>query len=156
MNKTLLALAAATAICAGCRTQEPIVPQHIEIPQYKPVVDTVENTEKHHALIGTAYTQVQLDTALSQVIMTQQVRESETKEGFKRVQVLMKSYAQDPVRLLYRFTWTNTDGVEVVDPAHDSWEKVTVMGGDDLTLTSIAPAKNCKDYKLRIRVAAGQ
>jgi len=154
MKKTIIAIVALIAVCVGCRNIPPPAPEPEPIPPpYMPVVNTVENTEKHHPPTGVAYTQVQLDGDLSRMLSTQQVRESATNAGYKRVQVFMKNYSDTPLRLLYRFVWTDMDGVEVTDPSHDAWEKETVVAGDDVVFTSIAPSKNCQDYKLRLRAA---
>ena len=33
------------------------------------------------------------------------------------------------------------------------WVKKTVITGDDITLTSIAPTRKCQDFKLRIKAS---
>jgi len=115
-----------------------------------PQVTTLVNAYDKAKIQHIAFKQVALDDLAGTVAVTD-VRRSKTNDGFDRVQVFLKNYAGDRVRIRYRFNWVNNDGVEVKDPDHDAWEKLTIDAGDDATLTTIAPTKNCYDFKLRMK-----
>ena len=57
-----------------------------------------------------------------------------------------------PIRTRYRFDWQDLNGVVVLDPDHAGWEKLTLVPGDDGVFTSIAPKKDCADFRLRMSV----
>lgn len=86
----------------------------------------------------------------AQSVAVQDVRCSKTRDGFEKVQVFVKNLTTDPIRTRYRFNWQDANGVEVVDPDHDGWEKETLIPGDEGVFTSIAPRKDCVDFKMRM------
>ena len=65
----------------------------------------------------------------------------------------MERYAHKALTFIYRFNWYDENGVEIENLDEGMWIKKTVITGDDVTLTSIAPTRKCKDFKLRIKVA---
>ena len=42
--------------------------------------------------------------------------------------------------------------IKILDPDHAGWEKLTLVPGDDGVFTSIAPKKDCADFRLRMSV----
>lgn len=147
--------AIATLIFAGCATPPPESPPPVMAepppPPYMPRVNTVSDAQPKAKISSVLAKQVITDGTYANRIVVEEVRESKTKEGFRRIQVFVKSHVNIPIATLYRFDWTDEDGEVVVDPYHDSWEKKIVLAGDDVVFTSIAPKKTCKDFKLRLR-----
>jgi len=128
----------------------PSVAAQPEPPPPPSQVSTLVNAYDKAKVQHIAFKQVALDD-LAETVAVTDVRRSKTNDGYDRVQVFVKNFAGDRVRIRYRFNWVDNDGVEVRDPDHDAWEKKTIDAGDDATLTTIAPAKNCYDFKLRMK-----
>lgn len=136
----------------GCKC----VPWVRDLPQTNAIskppaqVATLVNAYDKAKVQHIAFKQVVLDD-LAETVAVTDVRRSKTNDDYDRVQVFVKNYAGDRVRIRYRFNWVDNDGVEVRDPDHDAWEKLTIDAGDDATLTTIAPVRNCYDFKLRMK-----
>jgi uncharacterized protein YcfL len=62
----------------------------------------------------------------------------------------VKNLTTVAVRTRYRFDWQDVNGVVIEDPDHDAWEKMTLIPGDDGVFTSIAPQKDCADFRMRM------
>lgn len=150
MKKTFSsALSAAALLCAaGCSSPPP--PLELE-PVYVPAVNVLEGVDSLVQARQTAWKMVEMDPTFSSMLVVSQVNVSQTKDGFKSVHVQVKNHSNIPVRAAYRFEWTGADGIRVIDPYHDTWETQTFQPGDEGEFSSIAPKKECKDYKLRFR-----
>ena len=98
------------------------------------------------------YKQVILDGFAAQSVVTTGIRRSKTNDGYERIQVLVKNVTTAPMRVRYRFDWQDANGVIIEDPDHSGWEKETLVPGDDGTFTSIAPRKDCLDFRLRLKL----
>ena len=133
-------------IVAGCATEE------VTEPVYVPQVNTLSTANQTANVKHEAYKQVILDGNLPQWVAVQDVRRSRTNDGYERIQVLVKNLTTAPIRTRYRFDWQDANGVVVMDPDHSGWEKMTLIPGDDGTFTSIAPQKDCADFRLRMAV----
>lgn len=149
--KRMIPLFAATALvfAAGCSTPPP-PPEEAPRP-YFPAVNTVTAAETVAPPHEVAWKMVEMDPTFSSYLVVSTVVDSRTKDGFKSVHVLVKNLSNIPVRAAYRFEWTGPDGIRVVDPYHDTWETATFQAGDEGEFSSIAPKKNCEDFKLRFR-----
>lgn len=97
------------------------------------------------------FKQVSLEDFRADTVMVTDIRRSMTSDGHARVQVFVKNLTEQDVRVRCRFDWEDENGVQVKDYNHDTWEKKTVVRGDDNVFTSIAPEPNCKDFKFRIK-----
>jgi uncharacterized protein YcfL len=149
MKKPILALSAAGIVCvAGCSSPPPPPPPE---PVYVPAVNVLEGVDSLVQATGTAWKMVEMDPTFSSMLAVSQVNASRTKDGFKSIHVQVKNLSTTPVRAAYRFEWTGADGIRVVDPYHDTWETKTFLPGDEGEFSSIAPKKECEDYKLRFR-----
>lgn len=164
MKRLLISAVSALIFVAGCSTEEqpavapaatatavvvaPEPPPPPPEPEAK--VMTLVNAYDKAKIQHIAFKQVALDELTGQVAVSD-VRRSKTNDGYDRVQVFLKNFADERMKIRYRFNWTDSDGVEVRDPDHDAWERLAIDPGDDATLTSIAPTKNCYDFKLRLR-----
>ena len=148
MKKTIPALSAAALLCAaGCSSPPPPEPQ----PVYVPAVNVIEGVDSLVQAKESAWKMVEMDPVFSSMLSVSQVNVSKTKDGFKSVHVQVKNVAAVPVRAAYRFEWIGADGLRVVDPYHDTWETQTFQPGDEGEFSSIAPRKECENYKLRFR-----
>ncbi len=84
------------------------------------------------------------------------IRDVETNDGYRKVQVSVKNLTGEAIKTLYRFRWYDDKGVEVSAPNQDMWHSLIVIGGDEIVLSASAPAKNCLDVKLLIKEAVKQ
>ena len=162
MTRLLISAVPALIFAAGCSTEEQpavapvaaatavVAPEPPPPPEPEAKVMTLVNAYDKAKIQHVAFKQVALDELADQVAVTD-VRRSKTNDGFDRVQVFVKNLTEGRAKIRYRFNWTDFDGVEVKDPDHDAWERLAIDPGDDATLTSIAPTKNCYDFKLRLR-----
>ena len=162
MKRLLISAVPALIFAAGCSTEEQpavapvaaatavVAPEPPPPPEPEAKVMTLVNAYDKAKIQHVAFKQVALDELADQVAVTD-VRRSKTNDGFDRVQVFVKNLTEGRAKIRYRFNWTDFDGVEVKDPDHDAWERLAIDPGDDATLTSIAPTKNCYDFKLRLR-----
>ena len=82
----------------------------------------------------------------------QDIRRSQTNDGYQRVQVLVKNLTTVSLRTRYRFDWQDANGVVQEDPDNMGWEKLELLPGDNGTYTSIAPKKDCADFRLRMKL----
>lgn len=146
MLKALKFIPCLAIAVAGCATEE------VAEPVYVPQVNTISTAAPVANVNHAAYKQVILDGNLSQWVVVQDVRCSKTNDGYERIQVLVKNMTTAPIRTRYRFDWQDLNGVVVLDPDHAGWEKLTLVPGDDGVFTSIAPKKDCADFRLRMSV----
>ena len=156
MHKTMKIIPCVALIAAGCATEEVVQPvaeaQASLPPPYVAQVNTLSTANPVANVNREAYKQVVLDGNLSQWVAVQEVRRTRTNDGYERIQVLVKNLTTSSIRTRYRFDWQDANGVVVMDPDHSGWEKVTLIPGDDGTFTSIAPKKDCADFRLRMAI----
>ena len=81
------------------------------------------------------------------------IRDVETNDGYRKVQVSVRNLTGEAIRTLYRFHWFDGKGIEVSAPNQDLWHSLVVIGGDEIVLSATAPEKNCPDVKLLIKEA---
>lgn len=143
MKKLLMVLPLA-ALVAGCQTEEPVP------PPYVPTVNVITTGTQAAKVKHVDCKQVILDGVQAQCLVVEDVRRSKTNDGYERVQVLVKNMTNGPIRTKYRFDWQDANGVVMAEPGNDAWEKVTIVGGDCGTFTSLAPKKDCADFRLRM------
>ena len=116
-----------------------------------PSVNTIANADVSANIKRVVDRRVETDQILAQHLFLTEIRESQTNDGYKRIQVFLKNYSGSTYKVMYRFNWYDENGVEVENPDNEMWVRKMVVTGDDLTLTSIAPSKKCKDFKLRLK-----
>lgn len=120
-------------------------------PVYVPQVNTLSTANPVAKVNHAVYKQVILDNIHAESVVVEDVRQSRTNDGYKRIQVLVKNVTDTPIRTRYRFDWQDANGVVILDPDHNGWEKLTLLPGDDGVFTSIAPKKECSDFRLRMK-----
>lgn len=135
-------------VVAESQPQAVVEPQP---PPYVAQVNTFSTAQPVAQVKHAVYKQVLLDGDMSQWVVVEDIRRSRTNDGYERIQVLVKNLTQAPIRVKFRFDWQDANGVVVVDPDHDAWEKETLLPGDNGTFTSIAPRKDCADFRLRMK-----
>jgi uncharacterized protein YcfL len=89
----------------------------------------------------------------SERILVGTIRDVETNDGYRKVQVSVKNLTGESIRTNYRFRWFDDKGIEVSAPNQDLWHSLIVIGGDEVVLSASAPEKNCPDVKLLIKEA---
>ena len=158
MQRMIKIIPCLALIATGCTTEEVVQPAVVvqqeaaPEPVYVPQVNTLSTAAPVANVNHEAYKQVVIDGNLQQWVAVQDVRRSRTNDGYERIQVLVKNLTTAPIRTRYRFDWQDANGVVVMDPDHSGWEKLTLIPGDDGTFTSIAPKKDCADFRLRMAV----
>jgi len=114
-------------------------------------VNTVSNAGVTAEITRINDLRVNTDSKLAKNLVLTEIRESKTDDGYKRVQVFLKNKTTSTFIFVYRFDWYDDHGVEVDNPDRNGWERKTIVAGDDVTLTSVAPQKNCGDFKLHLK-----
>lgn len=132
---------AALMLFVGCAKEEPYIPS----------VNTISNANTSANIKRVADRRVETDQYLSQLLSLTEIRESKTNDGYKRIQVFLKNLSGTTYTVMYRFNWYDNNGVEVENTDNEMWVRKIIIAGDDLTLSSIAPAKSCLDFKLRLK-----
>ena len=144
------------ALATGCASQQSAQPAaettEPQSPPYVPQVNTLSTANPVANVNREAHKQVILDGNLPQWVSVQDVRRSTTNDGYQRIQVLVKNLTTSPIRTRYRFDWQDANGVVQEDPDNMGWEKLELLPGDNGTYTSIAPKKDCADFRLRMKL----
>ena len=116
-------------------------------------VNTVSNAGVTAEITRINDLRVNTDSRLAKNLILTELRESKTNDGYKRVQAFLKNGTKSAFVFVYRFDWYDNQGVEVDNPDRNGWEREIIVAGDDVTLTSVAPQKNCGDFKLHLKAA---
>ncbi len=149
MKKLLLLGCTAALAFAGCQS----------------TVNTVENTDKTMTPQYISDTRFITDGYLSERLALVSLNVSMTPDGFKRAQleavnVRVGGFAQmwsgmtgeNPYPIKYKFTWFTVDGMAVESILSD-WRTIQVIPGETVYLQSVAPNKNCHDFKVSLKEA---
>ena len=128
-------------------------------------VNTVENTDKTMTPNTITDTRFVTDGFLKDRLALKGVNVSRTADGFMRVQleavnVRTGAFAQawsglkgdSPYKIRYKFTWFTQDGM-AVDTVLSDWQDKTVIPGETVHLQSVAPTKECRDFKISLKEA---
>ena len=120
-------------------------------------VNTYENADKKAKVDVVMDKRIITDSHLKARLAYREIRQSKTNDGIKRVQVFMKARRgglldpNSPRKILYRFNWFDEQGVLVKEEDGVGWQKKLVLPGDDAVFTSVAPSKDCYDFKIRLK-----
>lgn len=139
--KRFLQLGFLALVCASCASRAPMV-------------NTIVNANPVANIQRVEDARCYMDPTFGQILACTEIRESQTNDGYKRVQVFLKNFSTVTAPCNYRFNWYDENGVEVVVPDNEMWKHLNVVPGDEVTLTSIAPSRKCADFKLRIGAGA--
>ena len=140
LSKVILPVLA-LALLSGCAEEQVYVPQ----------VNTFETATPVAKVEHASYKEVILDGFHASWVVVRDIRRSQTNDGYARIQVYVKNMTQTPIRTKFRFDWEDAHGVVVEDPDSATWQKRTLEPGDDGVFTSIAPRRDCQDFKLRMK-----
>jgi len=138
MKKMLIlaaGIAASAVVCTACSNS----------------VNTISNAGVTAQITRVNDKRVNTDSRLARQLCLTEIRESRTNDGYLRIQIFLKNMTNSTYKFVYRFNWYDDHGVEVIDPDNENWTRKLIVAGDDVTLTAIAPRKNCHDFKLRLK-----
>ena len=143
-------LAAAALLLAACQNS----------------VNTVENADKTMTPNTINDARFVTDGFLKNRLALQSLTLGKTADGFKRAQlevvnmrtgVVAQAWSgitgENPYKIRYRFTWFTEDGMAVNNTVLADWQDATISPGETLYLQSVAPYKNCSDFKISLREA---
>ena len=97
------------------------------------------------------------DSFLARRLLITSVRDIREKSGLMRVQVELKNNrtgifsSDEPYRMVYRFSWFDQQGREVKLMDENYWKEKYIVPGDTISISSLAPNKQCKDFRLRMK-----
>ncbi len=128
-------------------------------------VNTVENADKTMTPNTVNDARFITDGFLKDRLALKSVNVSKTQDGFMRVQleavnIRTGAFAQawsgitgeNPYKIRYKFSWFNQDGM-AVNTVLSSWQTATVVPGETVYLQSVAPSKDCHDFKISLKEA---
>ena len=126
-------------------------------------VNTVENKNKSMQTQEVDTSNISTDSFLRRRLQITRVNKVENPDGLLRVQVSAKNtrsgffdqlstwyMGDNPYQIEYRFTWFDKNGMEV-KTATKTWIPLSVMPGDTVNLSAVAPNPLCKDFQLSIK-----
>ena len=129
-------------------------------------VNTVENADKNMTPNTISDARFVTDGFLKRRLALQSLTTGRTADGFMRAQleivnvrtgVLSEAWSditgENPYKIRYRFTWFTEDGMAVNNTVLADWQDATIIPGETLFLQSVAPYKNCNDFKISLREA---
>ena len=129
-------------------------------------VNTVENADKNMTPNTISDSRFVTDGFLKRRLALQSLTTGRTADGFMRAQlevvnvrtgVFSEAWSditgENPYKIRYRFTWFTEDGMAVNNTVLADWQDATIIPGETLFLQSVAPYKNCNDFKISLREA---
>jgi uncharacterized protein YcfL len=129
-------------------------------------VNTVENADKTMTPNYVNDARFVTDSFLRDRLALQNLTLGKTADGFKRAQLEVVNVrtgvaaqfwsgitGENPYHIRYRFTWFTEDGMAVNNTILADWQDATIIPGETLFLQSVAPYKNCSDFKISLREA---
>ncbi len=129
-------------------------------------VNTVENADKTMTPNTISDSRFVTDGFLKRRLALQSLTTGRTADGFMRAQlevvnvrtgVISEAWSditgENPYKIRYRFTWFTEDGMAVNNTVLADWQDATIIPGETLFLQSVAPYKNCNDFKISLREA---
>ncbi|MBE6369339.1 MAG: DUF1425 domain-containing protein [Lentisphaerae bacterium] len=128
-------------------------------------VNTVENADKHMTPNVIRDARFVTDGFLRDRLALTRIVTSQTADGLMQAQVeainvrtgvwdqfWSSATNENPYKIRYKFTWFSGDGMAVETILSD-WQDITVIPGETVYLRSVAPNKDCKDFKVSLREA---
>ena len=129
-------------------------------------VNTVENADKTMTPNTISDSRFITDGFLKRRLALQSLTTGRTADGFMRAQLevvnvrtgaLAQAWSdmtgENPYKIRYRFTWFTEDGMAVNNTVLADWQDATIIPGETLFLQSVAPYKNCSDFKISLKEA---
>ena len=126
-------------------------------------VNTIENADKAMQQNVVADSRFVTDGFLRDRLFLRQVNTSRTSDGFLRVQLEAVNVrtgwfsqlwswmtGENPYPIHYKFIWFDQNGMAMESILSD-WRNATVIPGETLYLQSVAPSRDCADFKISLR-----
>lgn len=132
-TKALLATGAALLL-AGCANQN---------------VNTTGPTDREATPNVEAIDRIVLNPPLDRRVRIGSVYEGETN-GLRRIQANVANVSDGRTWFQYRYDWYDADGFVIEGPA-SAWTRQSILAGQRMSLTGIAPTPNAVDWRLTIR-----
>lgn len=128
-------------------------------------VNTVENADKTMTPETIRDLRFITDSSLKDRLALKSVNISKTQDGFMRVQLEVMNVrtgalaqmwssltGENPYPIRYKFSWFDKSGM-AVDGILSDWQNTTVIPGETVFLQSVAPTKECHDFKISLKEA---
>ncbi len=137
MNKNVLFFAGAFSalVFAGCKTPPP---EPVMVEVRVPTVNTYSSNGKR----------IVTDEILNASLSFVDARMTKTNDGYAKCTFFVKNIGRRQLKLVTRVNWFDADGTPVSGGDEGSWKTQHLAGGDDLSLTFLAPTKACVEAKL--------
>lgn len=137
-------------LMVGCTSEQ------VQKPEADPVVVQQVNPEPALPPPPAEVQQITLRNVMLEGLKLEEIAVSDiskirTNDGYLKAQVQVKNVSASLLRTKYRFDWLDGQGVVLRDVNHDVWEKRQIDVGDVEAFTSIAPRRECVDFKLRLK-----
>ena len=129
-------------------------------------VNTIENADKTMTPIYVNDSRFVTDGFLKRRLALQRLTLGQTADGYKRAQVEVTNVRtgvaaqfwssitrENPYHIRYRFTWFTEDGMAVNHTVLADWQDAVIIPGETLFLQSVAPNRNCSDFKISLKEA---
>ena len=129
-------------------------------------VNTVENADKTMTPDTIQDARFITDGFLKDRLALKSVTVARTQDGYMRAQLevvnvrtgaLAQAWSSirndNPYKIRYKFIWFTQDGMAVNDTVLSDWQDTTVIPGETLYLQSVAPRKECGDFKISLKEA---
>ena len=115
-------------------------------------VNTVEPANPAYVQRAIPDRRVIRDRPTARAVSVIKVVDGTTPEGMPRVGVEVQNQRMTAFRFNYRFDWFDAQGLPVTSPASTMVSQM-IEGGQAMTLTSVAPHPNAKDFRLSIQAS---
>jgi len=126
-------------------------------------VNTLDNKDKVMQQNPVDVSRISTDDFLQNRLEIVRVDKKEQHDGLLKIQVTLKNvrtgfWAQlgswfmgdNPYHIAYRFTWLDSDGMEI-ETATSTWIPKTIIPGDIVRISAISPNNRSKDFTLSLR-----
>ncbi len=135
------------------------------LPGCQDSVNAVEAENKTMTVNTISDTRYVTDSFLRDRLRLTGVNVSETPEGLMRAQltavnvrtgVLAQAWSSltndNPYKVQYKFTWFDLNGMEVPSIV-STWHDRQIIPGETVQFQSVAPRKDCKDFRIELKEA---
>ena len=89
------------------------------------------------------------DKATNSSLQVRRIDNVTLPSGFLKIQAELRNAARKTFQFSYRFLWFDDHGMQVESPA-GTWIQKSVLSGDTIYVSAVAPTDKCKDFQLKI------
>ncbi|MCK5845722.1 MAG: YcfL family protein [Victivallales bacterium] len=112
-------------------------------------VNTFENADKKMKREFVPNKRVITDKATNSSLQVRRIDNVTLPSGFLKIQAELRNAARKTFQFSYRFLWFDDHGMQVESPA-GTWIQKSVLSGDTIYVSAVAPTDKCKDFQLKI------